>query len=123
MSSVYLRQIETAKRLIKAKGQKVVWRQTVITENDKSWRPKESVIVNHDVDIVFLPRDRVDTQAIRANSDSVIIGNVYGLMGAVDFEPNAKDIVIRDGKECRIFAIDVLAPDGTPILYTIDFDL
>lgn len=123
MSEKYVSQIALAKRLIAAKGQKVIWRKLPTTAGGKPWRPSDAPPVEYEVDIVFLPRDRTDTQLIRANSDSVQIGNIYGLMAAVEFSPNSRDVVIRDGKECRIFAIDVLAPDGTPILYTIDFDL
>ena len=48
-------------------------------------------------------------------------GSVMGLMGAVNFEPSLKDVVIRDGKELRLENIDVLSPNGKTILYTVVF--
>lgn len=117
-------QIETAKRLIEKNGELVIWRQVRNTVNENQpWKPVAPVPVDNEVTIVFLPRERVDTQLIRATSESIPIGSVYGLMAQVDFSPSAKDVVIRGGKEIRINAIDPLAPNGTPIIYTIDFSL
>lgn len=48
-------------------------------------------------------------------------GSVMGYMGAVNFEPSLKDVVIRDGKELRLENIDVLSPNGQTILYTVVF--
>lgn len=120
------RYIALAKRLIEKSGQKVKWRINLETPDaDKPWKtqPITEDAEDKDVIIAFLPRDRLDTQLIRATDQSIPIGSVYGLMAPGDFSPSAKDTVIRDGNEIRINSIDTLSPAGVPLLYTIDFSL
>lgn len=121
------RQIELAKRLILKNGQAVTWRQVQdgVAPADRPNEPAVAAPVNYPgISIVFLPNNRVNQQLLRAlGATEVPTGNVYGLMGEVSFTPSIKDVVIRDGAEYRIKAIDTLSPNGQKILYTIDFDV
>lgn len=117
------RQIQTALRLIKKNGRKVQWRQIVATENpSEPWNPLPGTPVDNDVDICFLPVDKTtyETLTLRAGTELPKVSEL-GYMDAVNFEPNLKDVVIRDGKEMAIVHIDKLAPNGQNILYTVLF--
>jgi hypothetical protein len=117
--------IATAKRLIERNGQKVTWRQFSEVTNDATpWKPTAGEPVDFpDISICFLPTDRIGVALLEslANTD-LVTGSYYGLMGAVAFEPSVKDVVIRDGKEIRITAVDLLSPNGQKVLYTVQFD-
>lgn len=126
--TVYTRQIATAIRLIKAKGEKAVWKQNrnaAPPDVTKPWIEGAPLTpVSIPVSIVFLPTNKANEELIRAlmNMPEVKSGSVYGLMASVAFAPSDKDTVVRlSGREVRIESIDVLEPDGTPILYTIYF--
>ncbi len=119
------RQIATAQRLIKKNGQLVTWRPI---ENgdpanpDKPWRPSLKASKDNSVYICFLPITREGAETFTFLSGSLVPdGSICGLMGAVDFEPNLKDVVIRNGVEFRMETLDILAPNGQAILYTMRF--
>lgn len=117
------RQIQTTVRLIKKNGQKVQWRQIIETEKpSEPWNPSPATAVDNDVYICFLPVDRTtyETLTLRAGTELPKVSEL-GYMGAANFEPNLKDVVIRDGKEMAILYIDKLAPNSQNILYTVLF--
>lgn len=119
------RQIQTALRLIAKNGEKVVWRQ--VTEGAPSdpsqpWNPGAPSNVDSDATICFLPVNKETRETFTfLRGTEVPKGSVLGYMGNVPFEPNLKDVVIRDGKELRISYIDLLSPNGQKILYTVLF--
>ncbi len=118
-------QIETAKRLIAKNGQLVTWRSknAEILNPNAPFIPSNGIDVDRGVKIVFLPPNRVNQQFLQFLSGTEIQGgSVYGLMGAVDFTPVLKDVVIRSGETLRIKSIDPLAPNGQIILYTVQFN-
>lgn len=122
---VYDRQIASAKRQIAAKGQDVTWRVLVDgapPDASKPWKPSAATPDDKPVKIVFLPHTTAKNQLIRyLKGTEVPTGALTGLMAAVDFEPKAKDVVIRDGVELVVESIDLIAPNGEPILYTLEF--
>lgn len=120
------RQIQTAKRLIAKNGQVVKWRivrDAAPVDSSQPWKPTNPATpVEHDATICFLTvdKDTYETLSYMAGGE-VPMGAVMGLMGAVSFEPSLKDVVIRDGKELRLFNIEELNPNGQTILYTMVF--
>lgn len=120
------RQIQTAKRLIAKNGRAVKWRvvrDAAPADPSQPWKPTNPATpVEHDVTICFLTvdKDTYETLSYMAGGE-VPMGAVMGLMGAVNFEPSLKDVVIRDGKELRLFNIEELNPNGQTILYTMVF--
>jgi len=119
------RQIETAKRLIAKNGQSIVWRKLGVGMPDPlmPWKLTADTHDDYTATICFLPIGRVGQELIRyLKGTEVTTGSVRGIMRAVDFEPTANDVVIRDGKTLRIKSIDPLSPNGQIILYTIEFD-
>ena len=121
----YDRPIASAKRMIAKKGQTVFWRQiadAVATDENAPWKVGQASGINNTVKIVFLPvrRQNLESFGYVAGTE-VPKGAVYALMAAVPFEPNLKDVVIRDGVELRIANIEKLAPNGQAILYKILF--
>lgn len=119
------RAIQTALRLIAKNGQKVVWRainDATPPNPSQPWNPGAATPEDKDVVICFLPVDKETKETFTfMKGTEVPKGSVMGLMGNVPFEPNLKDVVIRDGKELRIANIDVLSPNGQKVLYTVVF--
>lgn len=119
-------QVKTALRLIAKNGQLVKWRivrDAAPVDSSKPWKPTNQLTpVEKDVSICFLTVDRqtYETLSYMAGGE-VPMGAVMGLMGAVDFEPSLKDVVIRDGVELQLFNIQELNPNGQTILYTVIF--
>jgi len=122
----YDRQISSATKLIAKNGQLVKWRivrDAAPVDTAQPWKPTEQAApVDHPVTIAFLPLSGDMRKTItRLRGTEVPINSTMGLMAAVDFNPTAKDVVIRDGQEWRIEYIDLLAPNGQKILYTVAF--
>lgn len=119
------RQIALAQRLIKKNGQLVKWRSLPdpVTDPLKPWEGGTVVPVEHDVWICFVPvQTREDVKEFTYLSETEVqIGLTYGLMGNVPFEPTARDVVIRDGRELRMNWLDLLSPNGQKILWTAEF--
>ena len=115
--------IKTAQKLIKARGQSVKWIK-VSTGKDLSqpWKIVDSDSVEHDVDIVFLPVNRSNLESFSMR-DGVNIAKVscIGYMGAVSFTPKIGESVKRGDKTLFVEYIDIVAPSGEPILYTVLF--
>ncbi len=118
------RQIATALRLIKKNGQLVQWRQ--LQRADDPTDPAaviESAPIDRNVHICFLPVDKDNKEFINylRGTNEIKMGSLIGLMGQVSFEPDAADVVLRDGKPLEIFNVDLLSPNGQKILYTVEF--
>ena len=117
--------IKTAQKLIAKNGEKVVWNVSpdpTPTDPNKPWKPGPAQADPKDVVICFLPVDRQTQESFNfVNGTEVPKGSVMGLMGGVDFEPNLKDTVTRNGVELRLAYIDVLSPNGQKVLYTMVF--
>ncbi len=118
--------IATAQRLIAKKGQTVTWQvreNGVSVDAETPWKPEDAPVVEHQVSIVFLPYNRSNYEFLKMMTGTeVAVGKTYGLMGAVGFDPVLKDTIVRDGESMGVATIDVLAPNGQPVLYTIGFD-
>lgn len=120
------RQIATAQRLIKKNGQKIVWRKladATPSNPAEPWNGGTNVPVEHSPFLCFVPAKESATRVFMAYlaGTEIKTGRLAALMGAVDFVPDSKDIVVRDGVELRIDSIDVVSPNGQPILYMIEF--
>lgn len=117
--------IKGAQKQIKADGQLVTWRKpNKSTSNTQPW--KSTGIAQNPTDfpvsMVFL---RVTSKSIERfmNATDVTIGAPYALMaGGLAFVPEMTDIIIRDGVQLVVESIDILAPNGTPILYYVIFE-
>lgn len=111
-------------------GKVVIWVKSsgdVVTPNpDEPWKKEPSTGggPHFNVNIVFLPFDGLQRywRHLFANTE-IFVGDFYGLMaGNVPFEPSQMDKVIDDNKTYGIASINMLAPNGIPILYTIGFN-
>ena len=120
----YDRPIATAQRMLKDSGKLVTWRivrDGAPVDAGQPWKPTQPVSqAEHDVYICFFPLDKQQRETYHYLKNSEVPATaVMGYMGAVEFSPSLKDTVIYDGKELRIDSIDILAPSGQPILYTL----
>jgi hypothetical protein len=120
----YARQIASAQRLIKKKGLLVTWRKLVRTQNNV--QPWKGTTANQDfqVYIVFLRKGGNLASALQSlfKGTEITQGAPNGIMGSIPgLIPELTDVVIRNGVTLAISAIDPLAPDGTPILYFVEF--
>lgn len=125
--ALYDRQIETAKRMISKYGQSVTWRKRteILEDDDKPWEPSEGdegSPVDATVSICFLPMDLQNKKLIQyMTGKEVATGFLVGLMGEVSFSVDIKDTVVRGSEVLKIASIDTLAPNGRPILHTVEF--
>lgn len=122
---IYDADIKGAQQQIKQAGQLVTWDKDVTGTPDpsKPWNTKKASDNQYSVYIVFLsPRSNglLNVFQLLKGTD-VTIGGFRGLMGAVSFTPEITDKVIRDGQVLSIDSIDIVAPNGQPILYKINF--
>lgn len=119
------RAIASARRLIDKYGEACVWRKPAAPDEDvqdaEPWRDvREGDPTDVDVKIAWFPPGG-QLAFLAAISDTEIpAGTELGLMAPGDFEPLASDVLLRTGGvEAEITKIDRLAPDGTPVLYTV----
>lgn len=126
--ALYDRQIETARRMIEKYGQSVTWRKIteILEDDDKPWEPSEGDEEDSPVDVTvsicFLPMDLQNKKLVQyMTGKEVATGFLVGLMGEVSFSVDIKDTVVRGSEVIKIASIDTLAPNGRPILYTIEF--
>lgn len=128
---VFDRQIESVKRLIEKYGELITFKRLAYTVSDpnKPWLQTEIPETNKDLKIVFLsPGASASTLFGREllqylKGTQTITGEVRGYMASGSIVPRQNDIVIRNGKEIKISAIDILNPNGQDILYTLEFYL
>lgn len=121
----YSRAIESARRLIERYGARCVWEQsTVVANTDTPWIPQEPTALTYNVSIVFFSANSSVAASLRfLRGTDVVAGRQYGLMPFSNFIPQMTATVRRlsDNAVFLIESVDTLAPDGTPILHTIDF--
>ncbi len=134
MTTVFTRQIASAKRLLDKYGQFVTWQQNRAVAGAVGWLASANTApINNRVKIAFLPNSRVgfETMLAAAIGQEIKTGSVIGYMAQVTFVPTIDDVVLRpgfgasfvlgSGEALRPAKIDELNVDGTPILYTITF--
>lgn len=130
MTTVFANQLAMAQRLIAKYGQFVTWNSQSLgapVDGSQPWKASDAPAVSKQIKIAFFPLNRktIYTLGFLTGSTPNIsdVHNVfeYGLMASVPFTPNQKDTVVRNGQQLRIDGIDVLRPDGTPLLYTVYF--
>lgn len=122
------RQIATALKLIKKYGQPIDWVHNIeSTDPATPWLPSVGSSVSYEPIICFLPINTLTPREIHAYLGYVPgieaqTGMYYGLMGSVEFNPSLKDTVSRDGVKLNLATIDLLAPNGQKVLYTMIFN-
>ena len=120
----YTEDIKAAKESIRKDGQKVIWRKfaTVLIDPAKPWLGEIVTETEYQPYIAFVPQKMALAEALREMQGSVTkTGKVSGLMAAVDFVPDTRDVVVRGNVTYQISSIDELNINGESILFTIDF--
>lgn len=121
--SIYNRQIESAKKLIRSKGKLVLWRTFIDNPTTVKWKPEAPTTQDHNVYITFFPIMSVMKEFLRYMKDTDIpVGSIQGYMAAQSFEPSLRDIVISGHEIYNVKNIQKLAPNGDVILYILEFD-
>lgn len=127
--TAYASQIASVKRVIKARGEKCVWRSAAApaaTDPTQPWiETVAAPAVETDAHILFTPITRINSQLMRhvLAQGGQPGGNVMGLMASVSFDPTLAGVVVRSsGAVLAVRSADPLAPDGTPILWTLEFE-
>lgn len=121
--SIFQRQIDTAKRLITKNGQLVIWRSLTDNAGSKSWRPNTPTSTDYNVRVLFIPNSAGFIELLRYLKGSDIpSGSVKGLMPAVNFEPNLRDVIITPTDTFNIKSINPLAPNGDVIMYFLELE-
>jgi hypothetical protein len=122
--SFYDRQIRQAAKMIKKFGQPVTWKQPVkvVPDSTKPWKVNAADPVPYTVNMVFVRANGFSRELYRLiKGTDIPTGAPKGLMAAVPFTPTVDDIVDRNGTILKIAAIDVVSPNGDPILWLIEF--
>lgn len=120
--AVYDRFKSAAVRIIEKYGAKTqirIVRDAAPADPDQPWIPQGNVApVDKDVVIAFLPdkkENRYSQQLgiSRMNqTDNMPEGYIVGYMGPVDFAPNLKDLVLRDGRYLTIDRLEEIKPNN-----------
>lgn len=121
----YDSQIAIALKLIKKKGQLVTWvKQNVSRDGTKPWKTTEvGGGATFPVSIVFIASGSAPQDAFvhLIKGTSVPTGAPKGLMGAVPFVPEINDHILRGSDKFNVESIEIVQPNGDPILYKIQF--
>jgi hypothetical protein len=125
VSHVYTREIALALKLIKKKGQLVVWvKQNELVNNSQPWKTTDpGNPTTYPVVMVFLtPGGKIGNSEIRLNPGTAVPeGGPKALMGQVPFTPAMNDKVLRGSEWLVIKDVDIVAPNGEVILYKLLF--
>jgi len=116
--------IKLARQQIAKKGQLVTWRQIedgMPLDPTKPWIVAESEVLEYQVSIVFLPDTRFNFQGSKFHpTTEVPTGFGVALMGAQEFIPKIKDVIIRNGVEMVVRNLRTLSPAGESLLYEME---
>ena len=121
--TVYAQDIKQAQAAIKQAGQACTWRKLPRNANaQQPWKGQAAAPVNFPVSIVFLRQGLNSALLSLMKGTDVTEGAPDAIMaGGLPFEPELTDVVIQNGQTFTIEGIDILAPDGTAILYYLRF--
>jgi hypothetical protein len=116
------RAIATAKRLIEANGQAVVWRKPASADPAaKPWRDvRTGAPGDTPVKILWVtPKFRTMAFLQLLKGTDIPVGTEEAIMPAYGFEPLSSDTIVVDGVEQSLYRIDPLKPSGVPVLYRL----
>jgi hypothetical protein len=116
------RAIATAKRLIEANGQSVLWRVPFrASPVDQPWRDTEAGDpIDTPVKILWVtPKFRTMAFLQLLKGTDIPIGTEEALMPAYAFTPDQTDLLVVDGVEQSLYRIDPLKPNGVPVFYRL----
>lgn len=122
--SVFDRQIATAKRLIQKNGKVCTWTKynNTVADSSKPWKTAAGASSTFQVPIVFLIPKRARNELFHLmEGTSVPDGAPYALMAAVPFVPEINDSISTGTDNFVIKAIDIVGPNGDPILYRMKY--
>jgi hypothetical protein len=125
MNGVFDDEIQTALELIEENGQVCDWHKdvTTLTDADRPWLGGDDVPDVKHPSICFIPAtdggSGFGMTRFRKAGEDVPSFSTFGLMGAVDFEPELQDKVLREGEPLVIVAIDKLKPNEQTLLYIL----
>ena len=125
----YDRFIKTTTRLIKKTGdESCTWyskEDTPPSDADKPWEGDTESYTPYPVTITFVPSKYKNNEQNRYKHGSLDKDGVYvAYMTAegLTFTPKMTDYMKRsDGSRYNLEALDLIAPDGTPIMWEMDF--
>jgi len=125
--TAYARELAQAQRQIAASGQTVTWQQrdhAAPADANKAWITGASTVTTYSAVIAFFPESGAANATLKQMPQSEVASSrLVGIMAAQSFVPKLTDTVLRGGVVYGIDYIDVLAPDGTDLLYTIGFSI
>lgn len=120
--------IDLAKRLIKKKGQAVIWRQVSAKASvEQPWKTASSTSKDLKPYVCFVSTADKEWRKILAylKGSEVPTGRLAGLMGAQAFSPTLKDTIIRKfngvDKTLTLINADVVGPAEEPVLWILEF--
>lgn len=126
----YNRQIATAKRLIEKYGQTVSFSRISETISDplKPWEKTLGTPEVSNFKMVFIDPNATGISQLGKEflqylkGSEILEGKLRGLLANNNFEPKPTDILTRNSKELKIYAINPLAPSDQTILYVLELE-
>jgi len=92
------------------------------TNSDEPWNVEQATRTEHPVRIAFLQDALEDRQLLKYAKGRVTnSGQVNGLMESVNFTPKLKDIILWQGKEIVVRAVDPIQIIDEAIVYILEF--
>lgn len=118
---VFDRQIATAKTLIAKYGQSCTWRKTAVSTPNpaKPWEMLPGANTDTTVKVVFVSKFKEHFFLKYMANTEIPEGLFVGYMAAQSFTPAINDLLIRGSETLTIQAVDIVAPNGEPILYIV----
>lgn len=121
MTNVFATQIATTQRLISKFGQSCTWRKTAVSTPNpaKPWEMIPGAVTDATVKVVFVSKFKEHFLLKYMANTEIPEGLFVGYMAAQSFTPAINDVLIRGSETLTIQAIDIVAPNGEPILYIV----
>ena len=120
MTTKYTTQINSAQRLIAAKGRPLVLKKPLAGGIDPVTQADTRTFTDHNISAVQLPTGQPGRE--ESNLPENLRGRrVIKLLIAAKglaVEPLAADLIVIDGASWTVLSTTVLAPDGVPIIFT-----
>ena len=127
MSTKYQPQIDTALRLIRAKGVALLLRKTRVVYDPVSQEVTSSTSADYPMYGVLLPVGNVGKESSHRSDTSTrtlehikfLLETGYLATSPGSTPPSAGDTLICNGDSWSVLTCESLAPDGAPIIFTV----
>ncbi len=128
---IFDRHIKRISKIIDKYGQTVSIKSIpyTVADGSKPWDFTEGLETSTNVKMLFLSPNQSGNSSITKEllqyltGTENISGKIRGYLAADSIVPKMNNVVIRNGEELKIFAIDTIAPNEQTLMYILEFSL